>query len=177
MNGADLTARMRAAVRDVPDFPQPGIIFKDITPILSDAALFDDVISHLAEQLSPFNVDVIAGIESRGFIFGAPLAVEMGLGFVPIRKVGKLPHKTRRVDYDLEYGTSALEAHIDAFEPGQRVLIIDDVLATGGTAEAAARLVQELGADVAAFCILIELTFLNGRERLRDLPLHTILSY
>lgn len=177
MSKAELQARLRAAVRDVPDFPQPGILFKDITPVLSDAALFNDIIDHLAQRFEPLRIDVVAGIESRGFIFGAPLAKELKAGFVPIRKPGKLPAQRIRVDYALEYGSDALEAHADAIAPGSRVLIVDDVLATGGTARAAAQLVQQLQGDVAAFCILIELTFLHGRERLNAAPLHTLLSF
>jgi adenine phosphoribosyltransferase len=168
---------MRIAIRDIPDFPQPGIIFKDITPILGDAALFQDIVVHLAEQLAAERIDVVAGIESRGFIFGAPLAMQLGAGFVPIRKPGKLPADTVRVDYALEYGTDALEAHADAIQAGQRVLIADDVLATGGTAAAAARLVRQLHGDVVGFCILVELSVLGGRQKLENTPLHTLLTY
>ncbi|HEX6558699.1 MAG TPA: adenine phosphoribosyltransferase [Longimicrobiales bacterium] len=174
---ATLEARLRAAIRDVPDFPKPGILFKDITPILSDAVLFNDVIEHLAEVLSNEAVDVIAAIESRGFIFGAPLALLLGAAFVPIRKLGKLPAQKVRVEYALEYGTDALEAHADSILPGQRVLIVDDVLATGGTAEATGRLVRSLGGELAGYCILVELSFLNGREKLGATPLHTLVSY
>lgn len=173
----DLAARVRAAIRDVPDFPQPGIIFKDITPVLGDAALFLDIVTHLAERLANERIDVVAAIESRGFIFGAPLAMRLGAGFVPIRKPGKLPAETVRVDYALEYGTDALEAHADAIRAGQRVLVADDVLATGGTAAAAARLVRLLHGDVVGFCILVELSFLGGRLKLDNTPLHTLLSY
>jgi adenine phosphoribosyltransferase len=173
----DVEARVRAAIRDVPDFPQPGIVFKDITPVLRDAVLFNDVVDHLARRLREHRIEVVAGIESRGFIFGAPLANRLGAGFVPIRKPGKLPSERVRVDYALEYGTDALEVHADAIAPGQRVLIVDDVLATGGTACAAAQLMNELEADVVGFCILIELGFLNGREKLRDTALHTLVRY
>ena len=164
-------------MRDVPDFPQPGIIFKDITPVLGDAVLFNDVVDHLSDRLRSQNIDVIAGIESRGFIFGAPIANRLGAGFVPIRKPGKLPSERVRVDYDLEYGTDALEAHADSISAGQRVVIVDDVLATGGTACAAAQLINELRGDVIGFCIVIELGFLNGRARLGDIPLLTLLEY
>jgi adenine phosphoribosyltransferase len=178
VNSAEgLAARLRATIRDVPDFPQPGIIFKDITPVLMDAGLFQDVVAHLADRLARERIDIVAGIESRGFIFGAPLALELGAGFVPIRKPGKLPADRVRVDYDLEYGTDALEAHADAIVAGQRVLIADDVLATGGTAAAAARLIKQLQGDVVGFCILVELSFLGGREKLKDIPLHTLLTY
>lgn len=173
----DVTDRVRAAIRDVPDFPKPGILFKDITPILSDAVLFNDVIDYMAGQLRDHRVDVIAGIESRGFIFGAPIANRLGVGFVPIRKPGKLPSKRMRVDYDLEYGTDALEAHADAIKPEQRVVIVDDVLATGGTACAAAQLIDALRGDVVAFAIVVELEFLNGRAKLGDAPLHTVVQY
>jgi adenine phosphoribosyltransferase len=173
----DIATRVRAAVRDVPDFPQPGIIFKDITPVLSDAVLFNDVVDHLADRIRPQNIDVVAGIESRGFIFGAPIANRLGVGFVPIRKPGKLPSERVRVDYDLEYGTDALEAHADSISAGQRVVIVDDVLATGGTACAAAELIAALHGDVIGFCIVIELRFLNGRTRLGDIPLVTLVEY
>jgi adenine phosphoribosyltransferase len=173
----DLASRVRAAVRDVPDFPQPGIIFKDITPVLGDAVLFNDVVTHFADRLRPHHIDVVAGIESRGFIFGAPLANHLNTGFVPIRKPGKLPAERVRVDYALEYGSDALEAHADAIAPGQRVLIVDDVLATGGTANAAAKLIRQLQGEVVGFCIVIELGFLNGREKLEPTPLHTLITY
>ena len=173
----DIAARVRAAVRDVPDFPKPGILFKDITPILRDAVLFNDVVDHLTDSFANRDIQVVAGIESRGFIFGAPLANALGAAFVPIRKPGKLPAERVRVDYALEYGTDAVEAHADAISPGERVLIVDDVLATGGTAHAAARLIRELQGDLVGFCILIELGFLNGRERLAGVPLHTLVRY
>ena len=168
---------LRGTIRDIPDFPKPGIVFKDITPILADGRLFHDIIAHLADLHSSQNIDVIAGIESRGFIFGAPLAMKLGVGFVPIRKIGKLPHRKVRVDYALEYGSDALEAHADAIEPGPRVLIVDDVLATGGTASASARLIRELEGEVAGFSIPVELAFLNGRERLGGIPLHSLVTY
>ena len=173
----DLAARVRAAVRDVPDFPQPGIIFKDITPVLGDAVLFNDIVDHFTEHLRGHRIDAIAAIESRGFIFGAPLALRLNAAFVPFRKVGKLPSQKVRVDYALEYGTDSLEAHADAVESGARVLIVDDVLATGGTAEAAGRLVRSLGGELVGYCLLIELGFLNGRARLGDAPLHTLINY
>ena len=177
MTDSAIGARLRAAIRDVPDFPKAGIVFKDITPILSDAVLFNDVVEHLAERFSDDAIQVVAGIESRGFIFGAPLALLLGASFVPIRKVGKLPAEKVRVDYELEYGTDSLEAHADAVAPGQRVLIVDDVLATGGTAEAAGRLVKSLGGDLVGYCILVELAFLGGRAKLGDVPLTTLVTY
>jgi adenine phosphoribosyltransferase len=174
---ADLQDALRATIRDIPDFPQPGILFKDITPVLSDAALFRAVIARLAHDYRDQNIDLVVGIESRGFIFGAPLALELGTGFVPIRKPGKLPYDKVRVDYALEYGTDALEAHRDAIAGGQRILIVDDVLATGGTAAAAAQLVQQLGGDVAALCFVVELSFLKGRAKLAGVPVHSLIKY
>jgi adenine phosphoribosyltransferase len=177
LNHDELAARTRLCVRDIPDFPQPGILFKDITPVLADRELFRDLIEHFANVHRPQNIDVVVGIESRGFIFGAPLALALGAGFVPIRKPGKLPYRSVRVDYALEYGRDALEAHEDAIARGQRTLVVDDVLATGGTAGAAIRLVQELGGYVAAVCFLIELGFLEGRAKLGDVPVHALVRY
>jgi adenine phosphoribosyltransferase len=173
----DLVAQVRARVRDIPDFPQPGIVFKDITPILSDGPLFQSVIRWLADEFGQRGIDQVVGIESRGFIFAASLAFHLGCGFVPVRKPGKLPYRTIRVDYELEYGTDALEAHVDALRPGEKVLIVDDVLATGGTALAATRLVQQLGGEIAGAAFLVELGFLKGRERLGDLPVHSLVRY
>lgn len=172
-----LPAALRATIRDIPDFPQPGILFKDITPVLSDGALFRAVIAQLAAQFRASNIDLVVGIEARGFIFAAPLALELGVGFVPIRKPGKLPYEKVRVDYALEYGNDALEAHRDAIAGGHRTLIVDDVLATGGTAAAAARLVRELGGAVVALCFVVELSFLKGREKLAGLPVHALVTY
>lgn len=169
--------RARAAIRDVPDFPQPGILFKDITPVLADPALFRDVIDYFAETYSSAEVDVVVGIESRGFIFGAPLALELGAAFVPIRKPGKLPYEKVRIDYALEYGNDSLEAHRDAVADGHRVLVVDDVLATGGTASAATRLVKQLGGEVIGVCFLVELGFLNGRQKLDSVDVHSLLTY
>ncbi len=170
-----LEQRLRAAVRDVPDFPKPGINFKDITPVVSDPVLFRDVIGALAAGGGEF--DLVVGIESRGFIFGAPLAVEVGVGFVPFRKPGKLPYRTERIRYGLEYGTDALEVHVDGIQPGQRVLLVDDVLATGGTAAAAVELVRRLGGEVVGAAFVLELAFLGGRARLADVPLLTLASF
>ncbi len=167
---------MRSRVRAVPDFPQPGILFRDITPLLRDPAAFREVIAALAERFHG-RVDVVAGIESRGFIFGAPLAVEMGVGFVPIRKPGKLPGEKSSREYALEYGTSTLEIHTDAFLPGQRVLLLDDLLATGGTATAAAGLIEAVGGTVEAVAFVIELLFLRGRGALEGYEVHALLSY
>ena len=157
---------LRAAVRDIPDFPKPGIVFKDVTPALADAALFRATTEELARPWRGAAITHVVGIESRGFIFGAPVAQALGAGFVPIRKPGKLPFRRERIDYALEYGTDALEIHADACGDGGRVLIVDDVLATGGTAAAAAELVERLGATVAGLAFVLELGFLDGRSRL-----------
>lgn len=172
-----LEQRIRVRIRDVPDFPRPGITFKDITPLLVDAALLRDVVARMAGLVQDARVDVVAGIESRGFIFAAPVALAIGAGFTPIRKPGKLPHRTLRVDYELEYGSDALEAHMDGVLAGQRVLLVDDVLATGGTAAGAVRLIQQLGGEVVAAVFLLELGFLRGRARLGGLALHTLVRY
>jgi len=169
--------RAKTLVRDVPDFPKPGIVFKDITPVLSDPSAFHEVIAALTREAARMEADLVAGIESRGFLFGAPVAAALGIGFVPIRKIGKLPWRTRRVDYDLEYGTSAVEIHEDAVPQGKRVVIIDDLLATGGTAEAAARLVEDVGGVAAGFLFVIELDFLSGRARLGDRPTTSLIRY
>jgi adenine phosphoribosyltransferase len=161
---ADLFAK--SLLRDINDFPTPGIIFKDITPVLANARAFQEVIDLLVQGAQERSPDVIAGVESRGFMFAAPVALRLGLGFVPIRKAGKLPYQTLREEYDLEYGSSAVEIHTDAIKPGQRVLIIDDVLATGGTAGAAARLVEKAGGKVCAISFVLELEFLVGRAQL-----------
>ena len=160
------TAPLRAAIRDVPDFPKPGIVFKDITTLLKDPKLFRRTVDLLAELCGELPCDKVVAIESRGFIIGGVLAERLGAGFVPVRKKGKLPAGTRRHEYDLEYGTDTVEIHEDALAPGERALIVDDVIATGGTAQAAGRLVEALGASVSAFVFLVELTFLNGRGRL-----------
>jgi adenine phosphoribosyltransferase len=159
--------KIKQVIRDVPDFPKPGIVFKDITPILKEPSLCREIAVALASQLKDVKVDVIAGIESRGFLFGLALAQQLNVPFVPIRKVGKLPYKTIQQSYDLEYGSATLEVHEDAFNAGDHVLIHDDLLATGGTVVAASALVQKLGAHVAGYSFLINLDFLNGRQRLK----------
>jgi adenine phosphoribosyltransferase len=164
-------------IRDIPDFPKPGIIFKDITPALQNPQALAEIVDKMAEYASSRNADVIVGIESRGFVFGAPVAVKLGKGFVPVRKIGKLPHETIQCEYALEYGTSAVEIHRDAITPGQRVVIVDDLLATGGTAAASARLVEELGGQVVGFVFLIELTFLHGVEKLSGYDVRTFIKY
>jgi adenine phosphoribosyltransferase len=165
----------RRLIVDVPDFPQPGILFRDVTPLLESAEGLRTAVDALAGAFS--NIDIVAGIESRGFIFGAPVAYALGVGMVPVRKPGKLPRATASVDYALEYGTNTLQLHRDAVSPGQRVLIVDDVLATGGTAAATAALIEELGAEVAGIAVLIELTALGGRQKLGDFPLVSLISY
>ena len=172
-----VAARVRAAIRDVPDFPQPGILYRDITPVLAEPGLIDAIVDRLAGALDGPAIDVVAGIESRGFLFGVPLALRLGTGFVPIRKPGKLPWRTVRVDYALEYGEDSLEAHVDAVHAGQRVLLVDDLLATGGTAAGAADLVRRLGATVGAAAFVVELAFLEGRAKLAGLPVHSLVRY
>ncbi len=163
-----LADKIKQTLRDVHDFPKPGIIFKDITPVLKDSALCSEITDALALQLKGVKIDVVAGIESRGFLFGLALAQALKVPFVPIRKAGKLPYKTIKQSYDLEYGSATLEVHEDAFLEGQQVLIHDDLLATGGTVVAASKLVEQLNAKVAGYSFLISLDFLNGRERLKD---------
>lgn len=174
MNSAD-EQRLRELVPDVPDFPQPGILFRDITPLLGDGAALRMSVDELAGAFP--KVDVVVGIESRGFILGAPVAYALGVGMVLARKEGRLPRETAREEYDLEYGTNTLEIHADALLPGQRVLIVDDVLATGGTAAATAKLVERLGGDVAGIAVLIELEGLGGKERLSGYPVASLLRY
>jgi adenine phosphoribosyltransferase len=168
---------LRSLIRDIPDFPKPGILFRDITPLLGNGPAFRSCIRQLSERIAAHRPQMIAGIESRGFIFGANVAVELGLGFVPIRKPGKLPWKTRQERYDLEYGTDAIEVHEDAIEPGTRVALVDDLLATGGTAGAAIKLLEHLGGQVAVASFVIELDFLQGRKRLGDTPVEVLISY
>ena len=168
---------LRSFIRDVPDFPKPGIIFKDITPLLKSSDAFDRTIDSLAEPFRDLGVTAVAGIESRGFIFGAGVARALRAGFIPIRKPGKLPWTTRRHEYILEYGSDALEIHDDAVAPGDRVLIIDDVLATGGTAVAATQLVRGFGSQLVGLATVIELTFLDPRAKLQGLEVHTLIQY
>ena len=172
--GAELTELITTRVRDIPDYPQRGVVFKDITPLLADGRALNAVVDALAEAHGP--VDKVAGIEARGFILAAPVACRLGAGFVPIRKKGKLPGTTFAQDYELEYGTATIEVQTDAFAPSDRVLVIDDVLATGGTARATADLVQRAGAQVAGLAVLLELSFLNGRAKLPGLPVSALLT-
>jgi adenine phosphoribosyltransferase len=166
-----------AYIRDIPDFPKPGILFKDITPLLLDHEALSDAIEHLADWARPLDVDYVVAAEARGFILGAAIARELGAGFVPARKPGKLPHETISAEYILEYGVDALEMHADALADGARVLLHDDLLATGGTARALAELIEGTGARIAGCAFLVELTFLGGRERLADYDVHALLSY
>jgi adenine phosphoribosyltransferase len=176
MAGPDIE-RLRSLVRDVPDFPQPGIVFKDITPLLADEVAFSTAIDLVVVRFGRGNVDKVVGIEARGFILSSPVAYHFGAGFVPVRKAGKLPWETRSEEYELEYGTETLEIHRDAFLPGERVLIVDDVLATGGTAQATARLVEGLGAKVVGIAFLIELGFLKGRDKLKGYEVLSLLPF
>lgn len=169
--------RVRLLIRDIPDFPKPGIVFKDITPLLKDAPALRHAIGAMADYLKPKGVDAIVGPESRGFIFGSMLAGEMGVGFVPIRKPGKLPFKTRSLTYDLEYGSDTIQIHEDAIESGQRVAMVDDVLATGGTMRACCELVESLGGSVAGCAFLMELQFLEGRKSLGGREAFSLLQY
>ncbi|HKS07170.1 MAG TPA: adenine phosphoribosyltransferase [Gemmatimonadaceae bacterium] len=177
MNELSLDAALRAAIRDVPDFPKPGIVFKDITPVLHDAALFARTTDAIASMFRDAKVSHVVAIESRGFIFGAPVAQALGASFVPLRKPGKLPHKTVREEYALEYGTDALEVHRDAMSNGARALVVDDVLATGGTAAAACRLVERVGAEVVGCAFVIELGFLKGRAALGSRDARALVTY
>lgn len=171
------TDLLKTKIRHVPDFPKPGILFYDITTLLRDPEGLRLALDALAAPFTATPVDLVVGMESRGFIFGAALADRLGAGFVPVRKPGKLPSRSVRVSYDLEYGSDALEIHADAVTPGQRVLIVDDLLATGGTARATIDLVNGLGAEIVACAFLVELTFLKGRDRLGATPIHAVLPY
>lgn len=168
---------LKALIRDVPDFPMQGILFRDVTPLLRDPQGLAQVVDAFAERYRGQGIDAVAGIESRGFLFGAPLAVALGVGFVPIRKLGKLPADKISREYALEYGTNSLEVHRDAVRPGERVLLLDDLLATGGTARAASELLEELGAHVVEAAFVIELAFLDGRAALHGRPVHALLTY
>lgn len=178
MNTPLLSPReIEQAIRNVPDFPKPGIQFKDITPLLADARLFAGTIDLLTQGVEPDSIDSVVGIDARGFIFAAAAAVRLNAGFVPVRKKGKLPFDTHEEDYALEYGTATVAMHVDALHPGSRVLLVDDLLATGGTAAAAATLVNKLGAEIKEIAFLIELSFLKGREKLQGHPIRSIVSY
>ncbi len=171
--------RARTLIRDIPDFPSEGILFKDITPVLGDAQAFSTVLDALAERIAGKGFTRVVAIESRGFLFGAPLADRLKIGLAPVRKLGKLPYHTDRVEYALEYGTGTLEAHVDAITPGDKCVVIDDLLATGGTAGAAGRLVEKQGGKIGAFLFVVELTFLNGRSVLAQngTPVESLISF
>ena len=169
----------RRYIREIPNFPKPGINFKDISPLLQNGNVFRQVVDQIADycEEKKLAVDKVAGPEARGFIFGAAVAYKLGAGLIPIRKPGKLPHQTTEVEYAFEYGTDKVEMHLDAVEPGQKVLLVDDLLATGGTIGACAQLLEGCGADIVACAFLVELTFLKGRERLNDLPILSLVEY
>ncbi|HEX5038131.1 MAG TPA: adenine phosphoribosyltransferase [bacterium] len=169
--------RLKQKIRDVPDFPKPGIVFKDITPLLGDVRSFQTVIDAFAKRYAEKGVDAIAAVESRGFIFGAALAYRIDAGFIPVRKKGKLPYKTESVEYALEYGTDRIEMHQDALHKGSRILVLDDVLATGGTAKAACDLVEKMGGQIIECAFVVELGFLNGREKLKGREIFSLLQY
>jgi adenine phosphoribosyltransferase len=170
-------AAIQNAIRNIPDFPKPGIQFKDITPVLGDSKLFATSIDLLTSTFRPGDVDFVVGIDARGFIFAGAAALKWGAGFVPIRKKGKLPFSTHEESYELEYGANVLAIHIDAIKPGSRVVLVDDLLATGGTAGAAASLIQKIGGRLLEVTFLIELTFLNGRDRLKNMPVRSIVRF
>lgn len=169
--------RLKAKIRDIPDFPKPGIIFKDITPLAKDPATLRLATHQLLQPFLGRNITAVAGMEARGFIFGSLVAWELGVGFIPLRKPGKLPYDVQSVSYELEYGTATLEAHIDAFNSHDQVLIVDDLLATGGTAKASCALVEQLGAKVEACAFVVELDFLKGRKQLERYEVHSLLHY
>jgi adenine phosphoribosyltransferase len=174
---AENAGRLKHLIREIPDFPKPGILFYDITTLLKDKTGFATLIDKLAEYYISHNVDLVLGMEARGFIFAPALAYRLNAGFVPVRKPGKLPAETLKFDYALEYGTNSLEIHKDAIQKGQRVLIVDDLLATGGTADATAKLAAKLGAEIVGLGFVVELEFLKGREKLKDYDVMSLLSY
>lgn len=168
---------LESKIRNIKDFPKPGIGFKDVTTLIGDGDAFRDAVDKICEDLKKYDIDVVVGPEARGFIFGTPVAYNLGVGFAPIRKPGKLPYKVERYEYSLEYGTDVLEIHKDAIKPGQRVAIVDDLLATGGTVEAAAKLIEKIGGEVVALEFLIELSFLKGRDKLKKYNVNTLVKY
>lgn len=169
--------QLTSLIRDIPDFPEPGVVFKDITPVLADGPAFTALVDALAEPFHDAGVTKVAGIEARGFTLATPVADRLGAGFIPVRKPGKLPYETVREDYTLEYGSDALEIHTDAARAGERILLVDDVIATGGTAAAAIRLLRKIGAEVVGFSVFIELAFLDGAQMLDGVPLHALVTY
>jgi len=169
--------KLKAKIRDIPDFPKPGIMFKDITPLVQDPACLRHAVLELIKPYKNASITAVAGMEARGFIFGSIAAWELGIGFIPLRKPGKLPYDVQSVAYSLEYGEACLEAHIDAIKPGDRILLIDDLLATGGTAKASCQLVEKLGGEVVACAFVIELTMLDGKDQIKDYPIHSLIKY
>ena len=174
---SDALRKLRAAIRDVPDFPKPGIVFKDITPILANGPLFRASIDLFLERCRDKEIDKVVGIDARGFLFGSAVAYKLGIGFVPLRKKGRLPYKTESAKYSLEYGEAEMELHIDAIEPGERIVLIDDLLATGGTSASAAALIKKVNGVLVEAQFLIELQFLHGREKLLPTPIVSFLKY
>lgn len=172
-----MSYRFQSLVRDIPDFPKPGIIFKDITPLLADPVALKGVVEDMAAPFKDMGIDLVLGMESRGFIFGPGVATLLGAGFAPVRKPGKLPYERHAITYDLEYGQDTLEIHVDALKPGQKVLIVDDLIATGGTAAATANLVRKLGGEISGFSFLIELAFLNGKAKLGEGEISALIQY
>ncbi len=172
-----LAARLAAALREIPDFPKPGILFKDITPVLLDPPLFRETLDALAAWAKEKRAHKIIGVDARGFLFAAPVADRLGVGLIPVRKPGKLPYQTRSESYDLEYGTNTLEIHVDAIAPGERVVVVDDLLATGGTVAAATRLVKSLGGEMAGAAFVVELGFLNGRSLLEGVDVMSLVRF
>lgn len=168
---------LKKVIRDVPNFPQEGIIFKDISTLLQDKKAFKKSIDLLVKKYKKEKIDYVVGVESRGFIFGAPLAYALGVGFVPVRKKGKLPYKTKSITYELEYGTDTLEIHVDAFRPKSRILIVDDLLATGGTIKAVTDLLKGFKPKIVGVAFVVELKFLNGKNKLKDYPIHSLIQY
>ncbi len=169
--------KLESYIRNIPDFPKPGIQFKDITPLLADSKAFQTAIEKMAEPFTDKGITKVVGIEARGFLFAAPIAVHLNAGVVPLRKPGKLPYKTVQHTYDLEYGTDTIEIHEDAVSKGERILLVDDLLATGGTIGAACSLLEKLGGDIVGISFLIELAFLKGREKIRGYPIHSLITF
>ena len=169
--------KIKTKIRNIPDFPKPGILFKDITPLVQDPASLRFAISELIKPFKSITITAVAGMEARGFIFGSLAAWELGVGFIPLRKPGKLPYDVQKVDYALEYGEASLEAHVDAISTGDKILLIDDLLATGGTAKASCELVEKLGGEIVACAFVIELVMLHGRDQLANYPIHTLVKY
>lgn len=168
---------VKSLIRNIPDFPKPGIVYRDITTLLNNPEGLRHVIDHFSESFADEKIDYVVGIESRGFIFGAPIAYNLGAGFVPVRKAGKLPSKTHSVEYELEYGTDCLEIHQDAIQSGSRILVVDDLMATGGTAAATAALLNKLGTELVGFAFIIELLALEGRDKLNGVPIQSLVTY